>query len=717
MNFDRNSSPAGAPIDLARQSDFAFGAITVRPSLCRVIANGQEEVLQPRVMQVLVALARAEGAVVSRDQLIEQCWGGRIVGDDSINRCIAKVRLLAENGSARLFEVETIPRVGYRLKQLLLERSSDWSTADPDLQSHLAPSADIRVQPSKSLRWTTTGRGLAALLAGGAIVAAVWVFQSAAPEHWTVARSEVLIADSLIDMYPAISPDGAMIAWSAGTNKLTRQIYLRRIAGSDPLRLTDDAYDDTSPSWSPDGTQIVYAAFRKGEPCRLFITPVPAGSPREVGRCQMDEKTSVSWSRSGTELFFIDKPNLRSPDRIMRFYLASAGRGQLTYPPATSLGDGDFSLSPDGRWISFQRQISDLVNHQILLDLRTGAERVMIRNADDYGKAWSEDSRTLFFGAEFGKDFALWARPINGGQPSRILSSPEEMGRLSSGVHGLLAVELHQFYDTLARAPAAQGGPQLLVPTRGQDYSPDIARDGAIAMVADRPGGVGLWVMPRGGNFRKLATIDAQSAPYSEPRWSPDGSRIAFGAPIGHTFAIRIVTSEGYEIAPIVFHGSSINPPAWSTDGRSLIFPGRDAQGWRLWRVDLSKPSVMKPISGAGWQYVRTRNNELYGVRDDEAGVWRIDGSPRRITPKPSPDVPYQWAVTGDEIAYVDDSLGDNRQILAQSIHGGPVRVMARVPGYFSGAGFAIDPTSGSIIYATIFAQENDIEMLRLIRN
>ena len=66
------------------------------------------------VAQVLVALALARPAVVSRDRLIEQCWEGRIVGDDAINRCIRR----ASSSRARIFApgpftIETVPRVGY----------------------------------------------------------------------------------------------------------------------------------------------------------------------------------------------------------------------------------------------------------------------------------------------------------------------------------------------------------------------------------------------------------------------------------------------------------------------------------------------------------------------------------------------------------------------------------------------------------------------------
>ncbi|HEX4079448.1 MAG TPA: tetratricopeptide repeat protein [Rhizomicrobium sp.] len=103
------------PIRLADEDDFALGDLAVRPSLREVQENGRRELLEPRVMQVLVALARAGGAVVSRDSLIELCWEGRIVGEAAINRCISKLRELSESCGPTSFRIETIPRVGYRL--------------------------------------------------------------------------------------------------------------------------------------------------------------------------------------------------------------------------------------------------------------------------------------------------------------------------------------------------------------------------------------------------------------------------------------------------------------------------------------------------------------------------------------------------------------------------------------------------------------------------
>jgi adenylate cyclase len=100
-------------IDLSHEANFWLGPLAVRPSSRELVVDGQGQILEPRVMQVLVALSKRRGEVVSRDDLIASCWAGRTVGEDAINRCIAVVRRISEAHGA--FTLETVPRVGYRL--------------------------------------------------------------------------------------------------------------------------------------------------------------------------------------------------------------------------------------------------------------------------------------------------------------------------------------------------------------------------------------------------------------------------------------------------------------------------------------------------------------------------------------------------------------------------------------------------------------------------
>lgn len=103
-------------IDLAHEPDFAIGCLNVHPSTRELSRGDERYVIEPRVMQVLVALHRAGGAVVSKDDLAQSCWEGRVVGEDAINRVISRLRKACDGIGKGELQVETVTRVGYRLR-------------------------------------------------------------------------------------------------------------------------------------------------------------------------------------------------------------------------------------------------------------------------------------------------------------------------------------------------------------------------------------------------------------------------------------------------------------------------------------------------------------------------------------------------------------------------------------------------------------------------
>ena len=102
-------------VDLAHEPAFTLGHLAVHPAMRQVSHDDTRQTVEPRVMQVLVALARAQGAIVTRDELTEWCWDRRIVGDDSINRTLSRIRGIAAEIGGGSFRIETIAKVGYRL--------------------------------------------------------------------------------------------------------------------------------------------------------------------------------------------------------------------------------------------------------------------------------------------------------------------------------------------------------------------------------------------------------------------------------------------------------------------------------------------------------------------------------------------------------------------------------------------------------------------------
>src|SRR5688500_15267555 len=111
--MDRPTAGPALAIDLESEPPFRVGSATLDPvSREPSYAAGQES-LHPQTPKVLVVLARRRNQVVTRSELVDCCWDGRIVGDDVINRCISLLRDFATRAGG--FAIETVPKTGYRL--------------------------------------------------------------------------------------------------------------------------------------------------------------------------------------------------------------------------------------------------------------------------------------------------------------------------------------------------------------------------------------------------------------------------------------------------------------------------------------------------------------------------------------------------------------------------------------------------------------------------
>jgi DNA-binding winged helix-turn-helix (wHTH) protein/TolB-like protein len=171
-------------IDLAQEADFDLGSLRVRPARCEVESSGVSQTLQRRVMQVLVALAQARGAVVSQSDLVVRCWSGLSVSDDAIYRCISKIRKLAAEYPDPPYAIEAVPGVGYRL-------TSPSIVDNHDAIEHSAP---------RNGRWAR--RAFAAAAALGILVlaaATLWIVRARLSGGYHPVRVAVQPFNALID--------------------------------------------------------------------------------------------------------------------------------------------------------------------------------------------------------------------------------------------------------------------------------------------------------------------------------------------------------------------------------------------------------------------------------------------------------------------------------------------------------------------------------------
>jgi TolB-like protein/DNA-binding winged helix-turn-helix (wHTH) protein/tetratricopeptide (TPR) repeat protein len=170
-------------MNLAREPSFRLGAIEVRPATREIVHPGGRESVEPRVMSVLVLLARAGGEVVTRDDLIAACWEGRVVSDDAINRVISRVRKIADLTGGQDFTLETITKVGYRLVV-----GGGAAVAEAGADASVVPAAPAGVVPGAARRFWLVG--IAAIAAGMLGAWAYWGMTR--PQEWVMDPSAPL---------------------------------------------------------------------------------------------------------------------------------------------------------------------------------------------------------------------------------------------------------------------------------------------------------------------------------------------------------------------------------------------------------------------------------------------------------------------------------------------------------------------------------------------
>jgi len=96
------------------KAPFRFGEWLVDPSANSIATAADKRQMEPRTMELLVALCGARGSVLSSDELLTQCWGSTVSGDSPLHKTIAQLRRALGDSASKPRYIETIRMRGYR---------------------------------------------------------------------------------------------------------------------------------------------------------------------------------------------------------------------------------------------------------------------------------------------------------------------------------------------------------------------------------------------------------------------------------------------------------------------------------------------------------------------------------------------------------------------------------------------------------------------------
>ncbi len=373
--------------------------------------------------------------------------------------------------------------------------------------------------------------------------------------------------------------------------------------GGDARQLTSGVGDETSPSFSPDGTMVAFTGEYDGNR-DVFVVPATGGVPKRLTYHPADEDV-LGWTPDGKNVLYMSWGNSFRHFEFQLYTVPVAGGfpAQLPIPVGA-----EASFSPDGTHLAYvphdqwqeawKRYHGGQTTPIWIADLKDSSiTKVPRDNSNDHFPMWVGD--TVYFISDRNGPVSLFAYDTKTRQVSEALHSDGlDFKTASAGPDAIVieqfgAIKLYDLSTHQAKkVPIRVSGDLEAVrphfakvdPKRIQNFG--ISPTGARAVF--EAWGEIFTVPTDKGDIRNLTHSPAVAD--RDPAWSPDGKSIAYFSDESGEYELSIRSQNGMGE---VRHINLGNPPSffytptWSPDSKKIAYSDKRLN---LWYVDLDNP-------------------------------------------------------------------------------------------------------------------------------
>jgi Tol biopolymer transport system component len=385
------------------------------------------------------------------------------------------------------------------------------------------------------------------------------------------------------DHDPYFSPDGQTVAFVHWAPEDVNDIFLVRLAGGEPKRLTFDNEGTWGLGWTPDGAYIVFSSDCLGGRARLWKVRASGGQPEPLS-VGLGAASSPALSLVGRRLAYTQWDINYN---IWRYEVPRAAGPSA--PPTkliTSTGANTApQFSPDGKRVAFESTRSGSREIWVCDSEGSNPRRLTFFDGPEARRPrWSPDGRQIVFEASLGgRHSAINVVSVKGGQPRRLITDAPDEGDPSWSRDGkwIYFSSVREGENQVWKVPP-QGGHAVQVTKKG-GYAASESPDDKTLYFFNFSDVRGLWKVPVEGGEETLV-LEKLKWRFLE-YWTPTVEGIYFyNARTGDIEFFSFATRKITQIAKperLGVEGLAVSP-----DGRWILLAQEDQDTINVMLVD-----------------------------------------------------------------------------------------------------------------------------------
>lgn len=431
-----------------------------------------------------------------------------------------------------------------------------------------------------------------------------------------VQRTRHITIDAGLELDPAVSPDGKLVAYISADSGRSR-VFVRQLEGSRPIAVSAGVPGDhRRPRWSPDASRLLFQ-----DESSIWSVPALGGTPiRVVGGDGDSERDAryPTWSPDGKDIAWVSR------DRVFRRAVSGGTARMIGGAPAIH----SLTWSPDGKWIaaavgngsfiygtflrprSGETAIGNVAPSSIVVvPADSGAvQTVMPATGLSTSPEWLGDSEHLVYVSDQFGTRDLFVIELNGngaarGVPARLTVGLDAHSVSASRDGKTVVYSTFRQESNIFSADATSGLGAAVAVTRGEQSveGMSLSPDGTqIVFDTDRSGPQELYaVSVDGGEPRRLTSGGNDF----QPAWSPDGRRIAFYRVVNGRRSLFTVSADGGEATPMgISKAVDQRTASWMPDSKRIVFFEWANLLPQIMEADASKGGAARALTTRGGQ-------------------------------------------------------------------------------------------------------------------